>query len=148
MIPRAALALGLAGLLPFAWGVGTLLFPALADLTLRTLGPRFTGPYVLISYGTVILCFMAGVLWGFAARGAEHRPLPYVLSVLPALWAFFLVGGGAAQALWALLTGFVVLLVMDVQFGVWGLTPRWWLRLRLILTAGVVAALAAGLALG
>ncbi|NYS24201.1 DUF3429 domain-containing protein [Rhodobacteraceae bacterium 2376] len=148
MIPRPALWLGLAGLLPFLWGVGTLLSPALAEVTLRSIGPRFVGPYVLIAYGTVILCFMSGVLWGFAARGEAGRWRGYALSVLPALWAFFFVGGGAVQALWALLTGFVVLLVMDMQFGQWGLTPRWWMRLRLILTAGVVACLALGLVLG
>ena len=148
MIPRPALWLGLAGLLPFLWGVGTLVSPALAELTLRSIGPRFVGPYVLIAYGTVILCFMSGVLWGFVARAEEGRWRGYALSVLPALWAFFFVGGGPTQALWALLTGFVVLLVMDMQFGQWGLTPRWWMRLRLILTAGVVVCLALGLVLG
>ena len=148
MIPRPALALGLAGLLPFFWGVATLLLPALAEFTLRTLGPRFIGPHVLISYGTVILCFMAGVLWGFAARGADRAALPYALSVIPALWAFFFVGGGAAQVLWVLLAGFAGLLALDALFAWWGLTPRWWMRLRLILTAGVVVALAGGLWLG
>ena len=72
MIPRAALALGLAGLLPFAYGLATILSPALAEATIRTIGPRFAGQYVLIAYGTVILCFMSGVLWGFAAKGAER----------------------------------------------------------------------------
>ncbi len=148
MIPRPALALGLAGLLPFLWGVGTLVVPGLAQLTLDLIGPRFIGPYVLIAYGTVILCFMSGVLWGFAARGAEQSWLGYALSVGPALWAFFFVGGGAAQALWALLTGFVVLLVIDQQFSLWGLTPRWWMRLRALLTGAVVICLALGLWLG
>jgi hypothetical protein len=148
MIPRSALVLGLSGLLPFLWGVATLLSPALAQLTLDVIGPRFIGPYVLIAYGVVILCFMSGVLWGFAARGAEIAWTGYALSVGPALWAFFFVGGGATQALTALITGFVVLLVIDLQFSRWGLTPRWWMQLRLILTSGVVLCLAAGLWLG
>jgi hypothetical protein len=148
MIPRPALLLGLSGLLPFLWGLGTLVSAPLHDLTLATLGPRFTGPYVLIAYGTVILSFMSGVLWGFAAKGAEGRWTGYALSVSPALWAFFFVGGGATQALWALVTGFIVLLVIDLQFSLWGLTPRWWMRLRVILTAGVVACLAGALVLG
>jgi hypothetical protein len=148
MIPRSALVLGLSGLLPFLWGVATLLSPALAQLTLDVIGPRFIGPYVLIAYGVVILCFMSGVLWGFAARGAEMAWTGYALSVGPALWAFFFVGGGATQALTALITGFVVLLVIDLQFSRWGLTPRWWMQLRLILTSGVVLCLAAGLWLG
>ena len=148
MIPRPAFTLGLAGLLPFLWGVGTLLVPALNDLTLSTFGPRFIGPYVLIAYGSVILSFMSGVLWGFAARGAEGQWRGYALSVLPALWVFFMVGGGASQALSALLVGYLALLRIDWQFSVWGLTPPWWMRLRLILTAGVVLALALGLWLG
>ena len=147
MIPRPALALGLAGLLPFLFGVATLLSPTLAEATLRLIGPRFTGPYVLIAYGTVILCFMSGVLWGFAARGAEHRWQGYALSVTPALWAFFFVGGGASFALNALITGFLGLLLIDWHFARAGLAPGWWMRLRLILTAGVVACLALGLAL-
>lgn len=148
MIPRPALVLGLAGLLPFVWGVATPLIPALNSLTLNTLGPRFTGPYVLISYGSVILSFMSGVLWGFAARGPESRYSGYALSVLPALWVFFMVGGGPSQALSALIVGYLALLRIDWQFSTWGLTPPWWMRLRLILSAGVVLALALGLWLG
>jgi hypothetical protein len=148
MIPRPALLLGLAGLLPFLWGLATILSPTLHQTTLDTIGPRFVGPYVLIAYGTVILSFMSGVLWGFAAKGAEQNWTGYALSTGPALWAFFFVGGGASQALWALITGFIVLLVIDLQFSLWGLTPRWWMRLRAILTAGVVACLVAALVLG
>jgi hypothetical protein len=148
MIPRPALFLGLSGLLPFLWGVATLLSPTLAQATLDLIGPRFIGPFVLIAYGVVILCFMSGVLWGFAARGAELHWTGYALSVAPALWAFFFVGGGPIQALTALITGFVVLLVIDLQFSRWGLTPPWWMQLRLILTIGVVLCLAAGLWLG
>ncbi|MCC1480806.1 DUF3429 domain-containing protein [Roseibaca sp. Y0-43] len=148
MIPRAALALGLAGLLPFFYGLATILSPALAEATIRTIGPRFAGQYMLIAYGTVILCFMSGVLWGFAAKGAERSWVGYALSVGPALWAFFMVGGGAQQALAALVTGFIVLLVIDQQFSLWGLTPPWWMKLRLLLTAGVVLCLVAGIWLG
>lgn len=141
-IPRPALALGLAGLLPFLWGALTLAAPPLASYAPA---PRLAGVAVLVAYGTVILCFMAGVLWGFAARGAaELQWKGYALSVLPALWAFFAVTSGP-QALSALLVGFLALLACDAQFGAWGLTPRWWMRLRLMLTAVVAACLAVGL---
>nr|WP_092890581.1 DUF3429 domain-containing protein [Roseicitreum antarcticum] len=143
-IPRAPLMLGLAGLLPFVWGAATVLFPALAASGQELLGPRFAGPYVLVAYGTVILCFMSGVLWGFAAKAEATGWRGYALSVVPALWAFFMVGGGADAALSALILGFLVLLVFDMQFGQWGLAPVWWMRLRLILTAGVVACLLVG----
>jgi hypothetical protein len=145
MIPRPALILGLAGLLPFVWGAATALSAPLADMGRGILGQRLVGQPGLIAYGTVILCFMSGVLWGFAARAAPQRALPYALSVLPALWVFFLVGGGPTAALVSLLLGFVAMLVFDLQFVLWGLAPGWWMRLRLILTAVAAACLAAGL---
>lgn len=143
-IPRPALVLGLAGLLPFAWGAATVLVPALAAALPV---PRLTGEAVLVGYGSVILCFMSGVLWGFAASssGDAARWRGYALSVLPALWVFFAVTPGA-QGLSALLVGFLVLLAAEFQFGLWGLTPPWWMRLRLILTAGVALCLGVGLA--
>ncbi|TFL17454.1 DUF3429 domain-containing protein [Jannaschia formosa] len=141
-IPTSALALGLAGLLPFAWGLVTIWVPAAAGLTAAYVGPRFVGPYVGLSYGTVILSFMSGVLWGFATK-AEGRVAAsgYALSVLPALWAFFMVGGGPVAAAMALIAGFVGLLALDWMFWNQGLAPDWWMKLRLILTAGVVLCL-------
>lgn len=144
-IPRPALLLGLAGLLPFLWGAASALSPALADWGRGIVGQRLVGQPGLIAYGTVILCFMSGVLWGFAARAAPQRAIPYLLSVLPALWVFLMVGGGAEAALSALLLGFVALLAFDLQFLRWRLAPDWWMSLRLILTAGTVAGLLAGL---
>ncbi|MFN3577140.1 MAG: DUF3429 domain-containing protein, partial [Tabrizicola sp.] len=71
-IPRPALLLGLAGLIPFLWSVATHLSPALAAAAGKWLSPMFLGAYVGLTYGTVILSFMSGVLWGFATR-AEGR---------------------------------------------------------------------------
>ncbi len=143
-IPRPALLLGLGGVIPFVWGALTVLDPGLRATTVELAGARFAGVALLAGWGMVILCFMAGVHWGFAAR-AGGRTAAYALSVAPAVWAFFFAGGGGAAALSALLVGFLALLVIDVQFGQWGMTPPWWLRLRLLLTALVVACLALGL---
>jgi hypothetical protein len=141
-IPRSALILGLAGLLPFAWGVVTMFVPAAAALTMEVVGPRFIGPFVGLSYGTVILSFMSGVLWGFATRAeGSVAGTGYALSVLPALWAFFMVGGGPVSAAIALIAGFVGLLGLDWLFWNQGLAPPWWMTLRVILTAGVVLCL-------
>lgn len=141
-IPPVALALGLAGLLPFLWGALTLMSPALADRGTALLGPRFVGPYIQLAYGTVILCFMSGVIWGFAARATGALAASaYVLSVIPALWGFFMTGGGPTSAALNLIVGFVALLLIDWHCWRNGLAPRWWMALRLGLTTVVVLSL-------
>jgi hypothetical protein len=138
-LPKSALLLGLAGLLPFLWGAATVLLPGLAEWGVRAIGPRFAGPFVLLSYGTVILAFMSGVLWGFATKAeGQVAATAYALSVLPALWAFFFVGGGPVSAAIYLIFGFVGLLGLDWLFWRQGLAPAWWMRLRVGLTAVVV----------
>ncbi len=141
-IPRAPFLLGLAGLIPFVWGAATVISDDLAALGLQVLGPRFIGPYVQLFYGSVILSFMSGVLWGFAtkARGTQAAT-GYVLSVIPALWAFFMTGGGPTSAGINLIFGFAGLLMLDFAFSQWGLTPSWWMPLRVLLTAIVLICL-------
>ena len=144
-IPRAPLSLGLAGLLPFLWGALTVLLPDLALWTAQTIGPRFAGPYVMLFYGAVILSFMSGVLWGFATKASGTLATTgYVLSVIPALWAFLMTGGGPASAGINLIFGFAGLLALDWHFARHDLAPAWWLALRVLLTAVVIACLAVG----
>lgn len=141
-IPKSALLLGLAGLIPFLWGAATLYAPALAATGTDWFGPRFVGPHVQLFYGTIILAFMSGVLWGFATRAeGAVAATGYALSTLPALWAFFFVGGGPVSAATYLATGFIALLGLDYMFWKQGLAPPWWMRLRVLLTAIVVACL-------
>ncbi|MEM8571261.1 MAG: DUF3429 domain-containing protein [Pseudomonadota bacterium] len=146
-IPTSALILGLAGVLPFLWGAATCVFDALFDLGQTMIGARFVGSYVIIFYGTIILAFMSGVLWGFATRAEPGRAAwGYALSTMPALWAFFFVGGGAERALIFLILGFLGLLGLDYRFWRWGLAPAWWMQLRVMLTALVVLCMLVGLA--
>lgn len=141
-VPPAALALGLAGLLPFLWGAATELSPSLAQIGLDWFGPRFLGPYVSLAYGTVILSFMSGVLWGFSVRATgREAALGYTLSVLPALWAFLFIGGGPVSAAIWLAAGFLLLLALDWMFWSRGLAPAWWMEYRVALTAIVLACL-------
>lgn len=141
-IPPAPLFLGLAGLIPFLWGAATYFSEPLALWGASTLGPRFIGPYVQLFYGAIILSFMSGVLWGFATKTDGGRAATgYVLSVIPALWAFFMTGGGPVSAGTSLIFGFLSLLILDAAFSRWGLTPEWWMPLRILLTSIVVASL-------
>ena len=141
-IPRAPLLLGLAGLIPFLWGALTVFLPQLGMDAVELLGPRLIGPYVQLAYGTVILSFMSGVLWGFATRAeGGHAAWGYALSVIPALWAFFMVGSGPVSSAINLIVGFIGLLMLDWAFARAGLAPKWWMRLRILLTAVVVLCL-------
>jgi len=142
-IPVAPLVLGLAGVLPFLWGVATLLVTDFGIWSVQTLGARFSGPFVLLNYGQIILAFMSGVLWGFATKAEGSRAaIGYALSVLPALWVFFTLGAGASASALNLVTGFIALLGLDYMFWREGLAPEWWMRLRLLLSVLVIACLA------
>ncbi|MEC8195586.1 MAG: DUF3429 domain-containing protein [Pseudomonadota bacterium] len=144
-LPTAPLLLGLAGLLPFLWGALTYLSADLALWGTKTLGPRFVGPYIQLFYGSIILSFMSGVLWGFATKTeGRQAAVGYALSTIPALWAFFMTGGGPVGAGTNLIFGFIGLLLLDYTFYKWRLTPPWWMKLRVILTAVVVGCLAIG----
>lgn len=145
-IPPAALLLGLAGLIPFVWG-------ALLVLGYWAPGPfrlpdalSGDGRLVMLRYGGIILPFMSGVLWGFATRAVgAQAAVCYALSVIPALWWFFMPGTGMISGLINLATGFAGLLLLDVMFQRWHLAPAWWLRLRLQLTVVVLICLGIGI---
>ena len=142
-IPRPALVLGLAGLIPFLWSAATQLSPALASWGGQFLSPMFLGSVVGLTYGTLILSFMSGALWGFATKAeGPIAAIAYGLSVIPALWAFIMVTDASANSSIFLAAGFVGLLFLDAMYSAWGLAPRWWLRLRVMLTVVVLGCLA------
>lgn len=88
---------------------------------------------------------MSGVLWGFATKTSGTKAAAgYTLSVIPALWAFFMTGGGPLSAGTNLIYGFAGLLLLDCVFSIWNLTPHWWLRLRVLLTLVVIICLSVG----
>ena len=145
-IPNSALILGLSGLIPFFWGTVTSLDFALEHLKLVGLSEEYTGSRINLIYGTIILAFMSGVLWGFAANvGGKRQPIGFILSVLPALWAFFTFNGLLINPLAGLIIGFLGVFAIDVRFHYWQLTPEWWLSLRCILTLLVIICLSVNL---
>jgi len=145
-IPNSALILGLSGLIPFFWGTVTSLDFVIENLKLTGLSKEYTGARINLTYGTIILAFMSGVLWGFAANaGGKRQPVGFLLSVLPALWAFFNFNGLLITPLAGLIIGFLGVFAIDVRFHYWQLTPEWWLSLRCILTLLVIICLSVNL---
>ena len=145
-IPNSALILGLSGLIPFFWGAVTSLDFVVENLKLTGLSEEYMGSRINLIYGTIILAFMSGVLWGFAANvGDKRRPVGLILSVLPALWAFFTFNGTLINPFISLIIGFLGVFVIDMRFYYWQLTPEWWLSLRSILTLCVIIFLSVNL---
>ena len=145
-IPTSALILGLAGLIPFFWGTATSLGFGLENPKLNWLNEEYKGASINLTYGTVILAFMSGVLWGFATNVSDNRrPIGLILSVLPALWAFFTFNGILNNPFISLIIGFLGVFVIDVRFYYWHMTPEWWLYLRSILTLLVIICLSINL---
>lgn len=126
-MPRAALVLGLGGLIPFVGLAGLSAFasPAMAAQVEAW----------LVIYAVTILSFLGGTRWGLACAGMGPGPsmVSLTLSVLPPLWAWFVLISGLDD-LWMLALGLVVWFGADLLLSRQGGTPDWWLRLRLPLT--------------
>jgi len=119
-IPRPALFLGLAGVLPFA---ASAIAGWMSPITV------FFGGWdaILFAYGLTILSFMSGCIWAFSAKADDA--IGYALSTLPALFGLAFLG----------------LLLLDRRAFLLGQTPDWWMRLRLLLTGLVILSLAIGI---
>lgn len=144
--PVPALLLALAGLIPFLWAA--LLALGLTTATDWNLPAVLTGDgrLLMVRYGGMILPFMAGALWGFATRATGTQAFAaYTASVLPALWWFFMPGTSAETALINLAIGFAALLLIEIAFDRWDLSPPWWLALRIQLTIVVLICIAIGI---
>lgn len=143
-VPRPALLLGWAGVIPFA---------ALSAALLAGLEPiHEIAVRGLPGYAAVILGFMGGVQWGLEMsrpEGQAHAGQPeswrggYAVSVLPALLAAAALLLAPRDALLLLATGFAGLLVYDLQRSRTGIGPAWYARLRIQLTCAVLVSLIA-----
>jgi len=138
-VPRPALYLGAGGLIPFVVMAAALV-----------IAPRDDVLFALGAYGAVILSFLGGIRWGLAIRGGDsgHNDAALgrwlAISVSPSLagWAALLLPAGAGLLLLAV--AFALMLALDVRAARANLAPAWYPRLRVPLTAVVVACLLAG----
>jgi hypothetical protein len=138
-IPPVPLALGVAGLIPFA---------GLAAMHVGGWGGPlgWTPDFVrtgLALYGAIILSFLGGIRWGLAVAGLEAANRNYLISVVPSLLGWFAL---ALAAPWDLRTlGFLHVALGLLDYGLTCRTeaPEWFGTLRLGLAAGAGACLLA-----
>jgi Protein of unknown function (DUF3429) len=113
---------------------GALPFMAVAALALSNAGDvrGFQADQIAVAYGAVILSFLGGIRWGDAISKGPAATL--FISVLPSLAGFLALlinnfnGAVAAQAIW--------------DFIAPGTLPIWFIRLRMVISAIVMACLA------
>lgn len=134
-VPLTPQRLGYAGLLP----------QLAAVLVLLTHQPDlyFLAQAASFAYAALILSFLGGMWWGLAARQGTPRSWIWVAAVLPSLAAF------ASAAPWALgwawprpslaMLGLMLIgsLSVDRRLSNAGLTPGWWMSLRVPLSMGL-----------
>lgn len=139
---RIALQLGGLSLIPMIWGVAEIHISVLRAFARDWIDIRFHAPFATLRYAEIILAVQSGLLWGFAASATgERASLAFKLAVVPALYAFLLAIGDAQQIAGKLAIGFVIVLALDYVYAKWGLTPEWWLRLRLPVAMVMIACL-------
>lgn len=138
-IPRAALVIGWAGLVPFVSGAVALFMTAP--------GAGYQGAILvpLLAYGALILSFLGGARWAlaFAIRDEDAQARQLALSLLPPLlaWIALCLYVRPLLALTLLILGHAAQGAWDVATARAGGCPAWYGTLRLQLTCAAVAAL-------
>ena len=143
MIPRSALILGLAGLVPFVWGTLSPLYPALGDWGDHGTWPPIRRPLRVFVLRHRDSGSQVGRALGLCNAGHRTCGSGRIWAVGASRTLGILVCGRRtpeSAARW-LAAGFVGLLARDYAFWRQGLAPDWWMQLRMMLTAGVLACL-------
>ncbi|KAI9741222.1 MAG: hypothetical protein M1834_002938 [Cirrosporium novae-zelandiae] len=158
-VPRDALYLGLAGVLPYlatsmstlylAWdmthaaesGVGYFFSPQTAELLLHMLEP------IQIGYGAVILSFLGAIHWGleWAKFGGVQSYRRYATGVLASAVAWPTILMPVEYALITQFFAFSFLYYSDARASVHGLAPPWYSMYRFVLTFIVGASITVSL---
>lgn len=136
-LPRLALGLGYAGLLP---QIAALLLLAGGDPEVR-----FSALALAFAYAALILSFLGGLWWGLAAKADAPPSWLWVAAIAPSLvalasawpWAVGLSWPGPSLAV--LGAAVIGSLEVDRRLVVLGIAPPGWLHLRLPLSLGLGA---------
>jgi hypothetical protein len=140
-IPRPALSLGIAGLIPF-WGlaISIIVFdPPIKNYAIQA----------EITYGAVILSFLGGIHWGLAAMNERHvNWLCLSWGITPSLIAWGALFLQPFFGLLLLITGFLAAAIIDFRVFTSNSNNTWFGGLRTVLSIGTITALLLTLSLG
>lgn len=134
-MPPLARLLGFAGLLPH--------IAVLLVLLERNAELRFSALALGYAYAVIILSFLGGIWWGFAARAVQAPGWLWIAAIAPSLLALASAVPWAVGDAWPgpslILVGAALLLSPTVDWRLVrrGLAPDWWLRLRVPLSLGL-----------
>lgn len=135
-IPLAPLLLGAAGLIP------PVFLAIVAWFDIGAFGPVASG--FLFTYAALIFSFIGGSWWAFASREERPRWALMLLAVAPSLLAWVLLPMRPQVLVgYALATLILVSPFVDKFLSSRGLTPRWWMRLRVPLSVLLALCVAA-----
>lgn len=127
-VPISAAILGAAGLLPPLAG---------AVVALRDMGGfGSTAAGFILVYSALIFSFLGGSWWAFVSREERPRWWLLLLAVVPSLAAWALLPMRASELEPGLVLSALILLspLVDGLLHGRGLTPGWWMRLRVPLS--------------
>lgn len=129
-MPKVAAWLGGLGIAPFALGAMLAIMPDTGS----------AGRTLVLGYGAVILSFLGGTHWGVGLKTKPRGWLAYVIAVMLSLVGWSAMLAGPAIGFPILAVGFVVALAFDILGA--ASTPQlpgWYVGLRILLTACVLA---------
>lgn len=155
-VPAVPKFLGLTGLIPFyvlcppliqtaaAAAASVEVLEPLAEPLMQNLYPIAVP--LQIGYGTAIVSFLGAVHWGSAMQSRSGHTTKlmferYVWSVMPALVAFPAAGAGDKAGAAVIFCALMATFAIDAKFNWKGALPKWYMALRVPLTAGAATAM-------
>ena len=135
-IPTTALLLGAGGLIPFfTLSLALALAPDMFGFGERALH------MMLVTYGALIASFLGGVRWGNSLNHDQYQTKEMITAVVPSLVAWAALATPRPFDLVLLIGLFLAQAVSDIGLVTLGHAPRWYGRLRLALSIGVISSL-------
>lgn len=133
LMTRTPFALGIAGLIPFAFLAVLMVTGWYGEVGWTHAVTRLA----LLGYGAVIASFLGGIRWGLAIHETGREAArDFGLSVIPSLvaWVALMIPGVAA--FWLIGALLLALGWLDQDLVRRGVAPAWFGRLRLMLSLG------------